>query len=508
MFIHKKINKSGSTSIHIFKKAGGKQIHVKSIGSSSDSEGIKILEQEARYQLGKLLHQESLDLGYDQDQKFIDIFISSIRKIEIAGYELILGKLFKEIGFDVVKEDLFRHLVLSRISHPGSKLNTINYLLEHHSIFFDIDSVYRYLDKLNAKHKSVLQNVSYRHTLGLFKGDIQILFYDVTTLYFEAENEDDLRKTGFSKDGKAQHPQILLGLLVSVDGYPLAFEIFEGNKFEGKTMLPVVERFTSKYSLNKAIIVADAGLLSSENINELIRLRYQFILGGRIKNESKVLQNQILALRLKDQIHTLIKPDDLKLIISHSSTRGAKDKKNREKGLRRLEQAVRSGKLSKKHINNRGYNKYLKLEGQLAVRIDYEKFNNDARWDGLKGYITNTDLSAEEIVNNYKHLWQIEKAFRISKTDLRIRPIFHRLKHRIESHMIIAFCSYKLYKELERQLAIKNTGITIEKAIRLMQSIFAIELTLPQSRKIKRLLHVKTNDHRLLLKAFDINLID
>ena len=132
MFIRRKVNKSGSTSIHLFKKEGSKQIHVRSIGSSSDPEEIKVLEQRARQELDILLHQASLDLSYPQDKKFITTFIDSIRKIEIAGYELILGKLFKEIGFDVIKEDLFRHLVLSRISHPGSKLKTINYLLEHH----------------------------------------------------------------------------------------------------------------------------------------------------------------------------------------------------------------------------------------------------------------------------------------------------------------------------------------------------------------------------------------
>ncbi|UXE66068.1 MAG: IS1634 family transposase [Chryseotalea sp. WA131a] len=508
MFIRKKVNRSGTTSLHIFRKEGQRQIHVKSIGSGSSAEEIRILERQAHLELEKLVRQQSLDLQFDEDKKFIDAFSNNIRKIEVAGYELILGKLFREIGFDVVTDDLFRHLVLSRISHPGSKLKTINYLQEHHSIFFDMDSVYRYLDKIHSKHKSILQEVSYQHTQKLFKGQIQLLFYDVTTLYFEAEDEDDLRKTGFSKDGKAQHPQILLGLLVSAQGYPLSFEMFEGNKFEGKTMLPVVEAFTKKYGMAQAIVVADAGLLSSENINDLIRLKYQFILGGRIKNESKVLQSQILALKLNDQIHTLIRPDGLKLIVSHSSTRATKDKSNRVKGLHRLEQAIRLGKLSKKHINNRGYNKYLKLEGQITVQIDYGKFNQDTQWDGLKGYVTNAALPPEEIINHYKNLWHIEKAFRISKTDLRIRPIYHRLKNRIESHLIIAFCSYKLYKELERQLAEKKVGISIEKAIRLMQSVFAIEIQLPQSGRTAKLLHVKTEDHKQLLKAFNIDLLN
>lgn len=129
-----------------------------------------------------------------------------------------------------------------------------------------------------------------------------------------------------------------------------------------------------------------------------------------------------------------------------------KDAANRKRGLEKLEKNITKGKLTKQHINYRGYNKYLKLEGDVNISIDKEKYKADARWDGLKGYATNTLLTQEEIIENYNHLWQIEKAFRISKTDLRIRPIFHRLKGRIEAHICIAFCSYKIYKELERQL--------------------------------------------------------
>jgi len=126
-----------------------------------------------------------------------------------------------------------------------------------------------------------------------------LFFYDVTTLYFEAEKEDELRKTGFSKDGKHQHPQIVLGLLVSVDGYPLAYDIFEGNKFEGHTMLPIIDAFKIKYNLSKLIVVADSGLMSSNNIVQLQLQGYEYILGARIKNEKKQMQNQILALTLK-----------------------------------------------------------------------------------------------------------------------------------------------------------------------------------------------------------------
>ena len=146
----------------------------------------------------------------------------------------------------------------------------------------------------------------------------------------------------------------------------------------------------------------------------------------------------------------------------------------------------------------------MKLEGDVTININYQKFKEDARWDGLKGYLTSTTLTANEVIENYKHLWQIEKAFRISKTDLKVRPIYHRLKHRIETHLIIAFCSYKIYKELERQLQLKQTGISPEKAIAIMQSIFAVQTTLPISAKSIELIMAKTEEQQILLRHFEI----
>ncbi len=192
------------------------------------------------------------------------------------------------------------------------------------------------------------------------------------------------------------------------------------------------------------------------------------------------------------------------MIVNYSNTRAAKDKHNREKGLRRLEKLIRTGKLTKQQINNRGYNKYLKLEGDVQVKIDYQKFNTDSKWDGLKGYLTNADLVAEEIINHYRQLWHIEKAFRISKTDLKIRPIYHRLKHRIQAHLIIAFCSYKVYKELERQLTIKKSETSTAKAIAIMQSIYTIKTVLPSSQKEAQIIWAKTDEQKQLLKLFEI----
>lgn len=505
MFIRRKRNKSGSTSVHIVRKEGGHQVHVLSIGTATNEEELVKLEQVAMDKLSALQLQNSFEFSYAEDRAFIQNLLSSIEHIEVSGVELILGKLFNEIGFNQIKEPLFRHLVLSRICYPGSKLKTVEYLLRHHQLFYEIDAVYRYLDKVNSKYKELLQDISYHHTLQLFNGHLSVVFYDVTTLYFEASDEDDLRKIGFSKDGKNQHPQIVLGLLVSTQGYPLAFEMFEGNKFEGQTMLPVIEKFKTRYNLQQIVIIADAGLLSKENIESLYALHYKFILGARIKNESKSLQQQLLSHTWSNgQTHNINKESGVRLIVSYSDSRAYNDNKNRERGLRRLEKSVQRGKLTKKHINNRGYNKYLQLNGEVAVSIDYEKIKQDKKWDGLKGYLTNTEMNPADVIDNYKQLWHIEKAFRISKTDLQIRPIYHRLAHRIQAHLIIAFCSYKLYKELERQLQQKKLNLSAEKAVEIMQSIFTVNTKLPVSGKSIKLIMAKTFEQQQILSAFDV----
>jgi transposase len=424
----------------------------------------------------------------------------------MIGPELILGKIFDQIGFNKITDQLFRHLVISRLVFPLSKLKTSEYLMRYQNVSIDADRIYRYLDKLESQQKKIVQQISFNHTLQLFDGHLSIVFYDVTTLYFESSNEDELRKTGYSKDGKHQCPQIVLGLLVSIDGYPLAYEIFEGNKFEGHTMLPVIEDFKKEYSLEKLLIIADAGLLSKKNIAQLIENGYEFILGGRIKNESEKIKQEILSHQLKDGQSLVINPDDkISLIVGYSTSRASKDAHNRKRGLKKLEQALEKKKLSKQHINNRGYNKYLRMDGEITLSIDYEKFKADGCWDGLKGYLTNSKLDKQKVIENYKQLWQIEKAFRISKTDLRVRPIYHRLPKRIVAHLIIAFCAYKLYKELERQLKIKNSSLSPAKAMEIMKTIYQVQVVLPKSQKEANILFAHQEEQIQLLKLFNIS---
>jgi transposase len=321
----------------------------------------------------------------------------------------------------------------------------------------------------------------------------------MTTLYFEASDEDDLRKAGFSKDGKHQNPQIYIGLLVGLGGYAIGYDIFEGNTYEGHTLIPFLEKISKKFNLNKPIVIADAGLLSTENIKALEQQEYEYIIGGRLKNESETIKQQILNNNFIDGTTICIqKNENTRLIINYSSNRATKDEHNRKRGLARLEKQIKAGRLTKSNINNKGYNKYLKMIGDVVIEIDYQKYTLDNKWDGLKGYVTNTKLSDNEVMENYKNLWHIEKAFRMSKTDLRIRPIYHRLRNRIEAHICISFTAYCIYKELERVLYEEKSTISLKKASELTHNMYQITYMLPDSKITKsRLLTMDEEQYEL-----------
>lgn len=504
MFIRKKKNKSGSISVQIISKSSKKYKVIKSFGSSSNPDVIYGLELQAKQEIQRLESNPGLFL-FEKDI-LLTSFLSEIQngQIRTIGPELVFGKVFDSIGFNSINEPLFRHLVIARLAFPLSKLKTIEYLYRFQGIILNLDTVYRFLDKLNDKLKDSVELIAFEHTKRVLNNNISIVFYDMTTLYFEASDEDDLRKTGFSKDGKHSNPQIFLGLLVALGGYTIGYDIFEGNIFEGHTLIPTIEKISKKFNLSKPVVVADAGLLSSNNIKELQEKSYEFILGARIKNETTLVKNKIFETNLKDNEFSVIeKSENLNLILSYSDKRAKKDAHNRKKGLERLEKQIKSGKLTKSNINNRGYNKYLKMEGEINIAIDKEKYEKDKIWDGLKGYITNCKLKPDEIIANYKNLWHIEKAFRMSKTDLRIRPIYHRLKSRIEVHICLSFVAYTIYKELERVLKIEKYPLSIEKAAELTHNMYQMEIILPESLHTTKVLLKMDDNQRNLIQIIN-----
>jgi transposase len=492
MFIRKKRNASGSTSIQVIQKISNRNKILKIIGSATTWQEIEKLVFLAKQEIENLSEQTKL-FNSERDEavekNYSQLSNSNIRTV---GPEIIFGRIYDSIGFNKIQEDLFRHLVIARLAFPLSKLKTVEYLYRYQGIVLDIDAVYRFLDKLNDRLKPQVEQIAFAHTLKVLQGNISIVFYDMTTLYFEASDEDDLRKTGFSKDGKHQCPQIYLGLLVGLGGYAIGYEIFEGNIYEGHTIIPFIESMSKKFKLGNPIVVADSGLLSNDNITALKEKGYEYIIGARVKNESEQIKKQILNHHFSDgEIVRIKKSKNTRLMVNYSTVRARKDEHNRERGLQRLEKQIKAGKLTKSNINNKGYNKYLKLKGDVIIEIDYDKFNSDKSWDGIKGYVTNTKLEDKKVVENYKYLWHIEKAFRMSKTDLRIRPIYHRLRERIEAHICISFSAYCIYKELERVLHESKSSLSLKKASELTHNMYQITYTLPDSKHTKtRLLNM------------------
>jgi len=500
MFVRKKKNKSGSVSVQILMKVGRKNKLLKTVGCAKTKREEDLLILLANNEMNQI--QGTQSLFEEHDDLVVDSFVNSIANdhLQIIGSELILGKIYQLFNFpDSGCPNYFRNLVLCRLVYPGSKLKTVDYFRQHLNLDVSVHTIYRYLDELNSTLKHEIERLTFEYTKRLLNGNIGVVFYDMTTLYFEASEEDDYRIPGFNKDGKHQQPQIMIGLLVSNHGYPIGYQIFEGNTSETKTLIPVLEAFQEKFNIGKPIIIADAALLSQRNVNALNENQYEYILGGRIKNETEGIKSKIIALNVKQDKPKELKSKNGRLIISFSSKRAYNDKKNRDKGLKRLEKRVASGKLNKDHINNRGYNKYLTLSGEIKVKIDYQKYYADSVWDGLKGYVTNTHLSRKDIIGNYSQLWQVEKAFRISKTDLRIRPIYHRIKERIEAHICICFTAYALYKELERLLKLNNISLSPEKAIGQIKEIRQLRYTLPKSRQIKTKILQPTEAQKQLL---------
>lgn len=217
----KKKNKSGVISIQVITKFNGKSKLVKTIGSSSDENELKRLIKKAQYYLETFGGQKILD--FSTTNSLYKTAFSNITAHKEVGSDYLLGKIFDSIGFDKTDTPLLKMLVIARLCNPVSKLKTSDYFSKFKNIDIPVQQIYRYLDKLYKEQKEQIQQISYAHTLKILGGFISVVFYDVTTLYFQIDDEDDIRKRGFSKEGKHQNPQIVLGLLVSTNGYPLAF---------------------------------------------------------------------------------------------------------------------------------------------------------------------------------------------------------------------------------------------------------------------------------------------
>jgi transposase len=506
MFLRKKKNRSGTTSVVVVDKRNGLYREIKTTGTSNKLSEVESFYQQGKKWISNFLGDQDIFEVYDkalEEEQVTEYLLSNIENILLNGVQLILDKVFTLTGFEAIEDDIFRQLVIARLGQPMSKSATVEYLKSHFDQDAQLHHVYRYLDKLYNTQQERIQQISVEHTQRILGGKIGLLFYDVTTLYFEADTGDELRETGFSKDGKHSQPQIVLGLLVSKDGYPLSYSIFNGSQYEGYTMLHVVEDFVRRFNLDDFIVVADSGLMNQTNIAMLESGKHKYIIGARIKNEGREIKKWIWSLSKQDGIFHETRKDSARLIVGYSDNRAKKDKYNRDKGVKRLEKAYRSGSITKEHINKRGYNKFLEISDDVKVKINQEKINQDALWDGLKGYLTNTDLSAREVYEQYSGLWSVERAFRITKGTLEMRPMFHFTPKRIEAHVCICFAAYKVYKELERVLKISDINISVDKVLDIAKTITSIKINLPISGNTMTKTMILTQRQRSIAQLFD-----
>lgn len=366
---------------------------------------------------------------------------------------------------------------MAKIANPSSKRMAVQTLEEDFGIKHGLHSVYRMMDKLDDNNIALIQNNISAYNKKLIGGKISVLFYDVTTIYFESFTSDELKNLGYSKDNKFNQPQIVLTLLVTEQGLPLGYQLLPGNTYEGNTLLNAISGWQKTYSDSKFVLVADSGMLNKNNLSALDTKGIDYIVCARIKSLPKATKEEMLSLKesqdqQKDFYHT-IEFSERKLIISYKLTRATKDKYDREKSVERLSSKLKTSKNPANLISNYGYKKFINVDGNSKVTLNEEKIQESERWDGLHGLITNIkDITAENAYGYYKDLWQVEDAFRINKSDLKIRPVFHWTEKRIHAHISMSYVSYACYKAVEYIVNFSNgTSISHRQIKKLMMKV-------------------------------------
>lgn len=454
MFVRKTKSRN-STCFQIGKKQYGRFVLVKHIGCADTSSEIEALQLKAQSELTRILFENQLALFPEHRS----ISRAKLLSWRITGFHEVFGCVYDRIGFPAT---MLRDFVVARIVYPKSKLATTSYLSQYLGKQFSKDAIYRFLDTLD---KQMLTKIAFEFVSKRNNG-ISLIFYDVTTLSFETDTEDEMRRKGYSKEHRNDMPQVLIGLFVDRDGYPFDFDVFEGNKFEGHTFKTAVANLIKKYSFEDLTIVADAGMLSENNLSYLRERHIQYIVGARIKNLSDALRVDVCTHDYtKNDKYEVLLGEQL-LIVDYSPNRAKKDRMNREKLVKKLEAKI----AKRESVIHKS--KYVMMENtrRVVTGIDSSKIEEEKQFDGLKGYVTTVkNTGKEEIIKQYHNLWRVEKAFRMSKNDLRERPVYHRIRRRIEAHVLLCFVSLLVMRETEMLLGQKN--YSLEKAIMLLGKV-------------------------------------
>ena len=479
MFVRKKKStKSDQTAIQIVenRRDGSKikQKVLRHVGTAKHEHEVKGLVELAEEIMQRMLHESSPLFGNlpftptshsgRRNEDFEDVNLKSLEgnKSFNCGIPDVFGKLYDDLGFTKLfkgrtaelNNRILKNCVLARIAAPTSKRKATKTLATEFGVRMHVDKIYRMMDELDSDSvKRTIRN----STLSILRNKVNILFYDVTTLYFESFTPDELRSFGFSKDCKFKETQVVIALITTTEGLPITYEAFPGNTHEVKTLLPVIKKLQREFDVASVDFAADRGMFSAANLAELKKAGINYVVGAKLRGMDKATKATILAIhgQQKDGEDSYqemeVEHGGHRLVISYNPIMAAKDRKDRQRLLDRLGKLSNAeGKVAMKDvIKNNGSKKYLQLDAdKKTAKIRWDKADNDASWDGISGYITNSKKPVGEVITDYKRLWEIEDAFRLCKHDLKMRPIFHRKGDRIKAHLDICFITYALGRQL------------------------------------------------------------
>lgn len=445
---------SGARAVQVIYYLNRKRVIYKHIGSAktdSELETMLVVAQD-------FIDNYAPTLPFEIETKFDNLLY--LDKADFLGvyytylYE-ILSAIIKKVGLSGINKQFLLDLVIMRILDPSSKLRSIELLETCFGIKHSRKSFYK-----SARNwlslKEEVEQIVIKFLKENYDFNFELLFYDVTTLYFETFDADEFRKQGFSKDNKSLQPQILVALMVTPEGFPVGYEVFPGNTFEGHTILPVVKAFIQKHSIKQFTIVADAAMISNDNVEELRKAGINYIVGARLGNIGNELFQRIHSSLVREDGNTIrLQTEKGDLICSFSNTRYRKDKYEMEKQIQRAEILLKEpGKIKKV--------KFLKTDNKEPA-LNNELINRTKVLLGIKGYYTDLEESIvdnETVIRRYHDLYKIEQAFRISKNDLKTRPIFHFKEEPIKLHLLICFMALVISKHIEL-----TTNVSIKKFV-------------------------------------------
>ncbi len=415
--------------------------------------------------------------------------------------------------------EIIRSVFIQRIQEPASKRRSLFQELEQKGhLTFELHQIYRAMDIL-LPFAEKIQEAAHFAAAGLLGRKVECYFYDATTLYFESIATNELMDFGYGKDGKFNHSQILLCLLVTEEGIPVGYEIFSGKTAETKTLATALDKLSKRYEIVGSTLVGDRGIMSQDNIAAAKLNKMNFILGEKLLGLPKKYVDDILDIKLYTSFGNEKAPffvremphptrgDSVRLILGYSADRAKKDRSDRERLLDKLKKRLAKKKKStpKEFISNRGVLKYVTATGG-EIKLNLEAIAKDEKWDGFFGIATDhPTLTPTGIIGQYRGLWQVEAQFRGYKHNLEARPIYHWTPDRIRTHILTCFMSLCLERHLE--IILKKSGVELT-TLNIHDVLRRCENVIFQDKKSNRIFSMESNksiEARAIYSAIGLN---